>query len=903
MNSLEGKWIFVKGCILFACLAFSQVIKDDFQVNEENYPSSFHQISPVVARDSSGNFVLIWSDNRDGDWAIRARLYSATGNPVGSSFRVEQIGKAGSPSVANDYNGNFVVAWEDTRNSNFDIYGQRFNAIGNPQGSNFLVNDDPAPPPEEPPNNQYAPRVGLDKDGDFVITWMDYRNYPGSFGYIDIYGQRYNSAGSPLGSNFIVNNIDSIGCSYPDVAIAPNGRFIITWYDNRNPPASYDIIAQRYNTNGNPIGSNFVVSLFPIGTWQGYPSVAMDARDYFTFTWQDYRAGVTTADIWATRYDNNGNPLTLSGFQVDNDPTGDEQHFPDISAGGVNGRFTIVWDDKRNGHSDVYAQRYAGDGNLIGTNFRINDDATTSAQARPSIGLDFSGAETFVWQDAKNSNRGWDIYARLYDSLGNVLGPSFKINDDSAGAYQNLSDIAYDTLGNLVIVWVDLRNGNNDIFGQRYDKAGNGLGTNFKINDDVGNASQGEPVVAMAYNGGFIVTWKDYRNGGIMPDVYAQRFNASGNPFGANFKVNSTNTNSQTFEIHITAAPTGKFAISWERTKFYNENGDSVGASSLKGSLDSDKNGIYYLVFIGNNLFFDSLFLQKFNSVNGSPIGSSTYLEMSALPLNLSDFEIGCDSVGNFVVTFEDFFLLENGYDIFGHCYDSNGNPIGTKFRVNEDSTGEQTRPRVDMGDDGYFAIAWAHQANSLNPEIYVQKYLPLGSPDGSNFRISNTSLKSQTEPSVGVYDTLIYFCWTDNRLPDHGTDIFAKILGRGVIGIESAYTEQKNIKFTITPNPFRNHLVIKFQSALGGPNPKNFTPLDSKHLTGQANPKSEISIKIYDVSGRLVRQWDYETIRQSDQITWYGDDDAGLRLPAGVYFVHFKAGVYTKVEKAVFLR
>uniref|UniRef100_A0A7C4XMH7 T9SS type A sorting domain-containing protein n=1 Tax=candidate division WOR-3 bacterium TaxID=2052148 RepID=A0A7C4XMH7_UNCW3 len=90
-----------------------------------------------------------------------------------------------------------------------------------------------------------------------------------------------------------------------------------------------------------------------------------------------------------------------------------------------------------------------------------------------------------------------------------------------------------------------------------------------------------------------------------------------------------------------------------------------------------------------------------------------------------------------------------------------------------------------------------------------------------------------------------------------------------------------------VYPNPFQNHLLIKFQI------PKQ------KVASSQ---KSVASIKIYDISGRLVRQWDSETIRLSDHIIWSGDDNAGRKLPAGIYFIYFSCGELNKLKKVVML-
>jgi len=94
-----------------------------------------------------------------------------------------------------------------------------------------------------------------------------------------------------------------------------------------------------------------------------------------------------------------------------------------------------------------------------------------------------------------------------------------------------------------------------------------------------------------------------------------------------------------------------------------------------------------------------------------------------------------------------------------------------------------------------------------------------------------------------------------------------------------------------VYPNPFRNALSIKFQI----PNSKH--QINSKLQI----PKQKVaSIKIYDISGRLVRQWDYETIRQSDQIVWDGEANSGCQLPPGVYFVCLRNGTLSAIKKVI---
>jgi hypothetical protein len=63
--------------------------------------------------------------------------------------------------------------------------------------------------------------------------------------------------------------------------------------------------------------------------------------------------------------------------------------------------------------------------------------------------------------------------------------------------------------------------------------------------------------------------------------------------------------------------------------------------------------------------------------------------------------------------------------------------------------------------------------------------------------------------------------------------------------------------------------------------------------FTGQ-NP----SLAIFDVSGRQVR-----TYNNTSKITWYGNDDSGRQLPAGVYFVRVLDKDFEETKKIVLIK
>ncbi|MCK4673170.1 right-handed parallel beta-helix repeat-containing protein, partial [candidate division WOR-3 bacterium] len=101
--------------------------------------------------------------------------------------------------------------------------------------------------------------------------------------------------------------------------------------------------------------------------------------------------------------------------------------------------------------------------------------------------------------------------------------------------------------------------------------------------------------------------------------------------------------------------------------------------------------------------------------------------------------------------------------------------------------------------------------------------------------------------------------------------------------GIEEHEPSQSITTFLqISPNPFSDRVNIKFN---------------------MEHSAEVIELKIYDATGRLVRQWGHTTMRLSDHISWDGTDHANRKLPSGVYFLKFQAGDYTATEKLLMIR
>jgi predicted outer membrane repeat protein len=112
-----------------------------------------------------------------------------------------------------------------------------------------------------------------------------------------------------------------------------------------------------------------------------------------------------------------------------------------------------------------------------------------------------------------------------------------------------------------------------------------------------------------------------------------------------------------------------------------------------------------------------------------------------------------------------------------------------------------------------------------------------------------------------------------------------------GLIGAKQVGCTQTDVE-GLTPAASRLH-----QSC---PNP--FNP--STRIAFEVKERAFVSLKIYDVSGRLVRTLaEKRYARGGYAIQWNGQDDSGRAIASGTYFCRMTAGSFSDTKKLVLLR
>jgi hypothetical protein len=318
------------------------------------------------------------------------------------------------PSIAVNRSGTYIIAWQDGRSGLVDIYAQRFDSLWNAIDSNTLINDD------DSSSYQNNPSIAIADDGSYVMAWTDNRN-----GNTDIYAQRFDMSGNAIDSNILIN--DDIGISYqynPSVAMTSDGTYIIVWQDRRSD--NYDIYVQHFDASGNAIGPNTIINDDDSSFYQSDPSIAMIDNGSYLISWRDYRND--NPDIYAQRFDASGNAIG-SNILINDDVGNSDQYDPSVALNN-DGTYVITWEDQRNGHWDIYAQRFDASGNAIGPNKLINDDEGSNDQYDPSIAMNDDGVYVITWGDKRNGH--WSIYAQLFNAAGTRLGYNYPVNSTFA---------------------------------------------------------------------------------------------------------------------------------------------------------------------------------------------------------------------------------------------------------------------------------------------------------------------------------------------------------------------------------------------------------------------------------------------------------------------------------------
>jgi hypothetical protein len=363
-----------------------------------------------------------------------------------------------------------------------------------------------------------------------------------------------------LGEEFRVNTSTSGAQTDPDVVFDTSGRFVVVF------TSDLDVHGQRFDHSGNSLGEEFTINTFTTLV-QSRSAIAAGLSGEFVVVWQSSHQDGDDDGIFGQRFDASATPLG-GEFRV-NSETEEAQFWPDLATG-ADGGFIVVWTSRHLVSSSgpvISAQRFDASGNALGGEFQVNTTPVTvaaGAGTRASIASDLDGDFVVVWPNGDADYSG--IVGQRFDPSGLSVGGEFRVNTPAAGVHTDPA-VASDASGNLVIAWTRRNEGatDSDILAQRYDASGNALGAEFRVNSTTTPPPE-YPSIASDADGDFIVAWHSpFFSSPSQKEVKGRAFDLAGAPLGDEFQINTYTSGNQLLPT-VASDARGDVVIAWRNS-------------------------------------------------------------------------------------------------------------------------------------------------------------------------------------------------------------------------------------------------------------------------------------------------------------------------------------------------
>ena len=370
------------------------------------------------------------------------RVYAST-RPLATQSTVTDgtIGSYARPGIATLPDQTSLVAWRTEDQTIGRIIDDQGTVSGDEVEISTIITEGSTPL-----------SVAASTTTDFVVVWAR-AQYGGGPYPTDLFGQKIDSSGAKIGSEFQVNTYTTNNQYQPAVAAADHG-FLVVWASDGSNTADVEgtsIIGRLFQSDGTPDGDEFLINTSVPGN-QTRPAVAASSNE-----------------------------------------------------------FIVVWEDANS--TNIRGQRISTAGQAIGNEFLVNN-LTTGPQSRPSVARHHTGSFVVTWESRSSyqgdTSQTYSIQARRYTPTGGSIGSQFQINSYFPGD-QRYPHVALGANRNFMVVWQSEDSPGTDdepfsVLARRFDAVGSPIGDDFQINSAT-DYSQTDPRVVVGGGSEFLVVW------------------------------------------------------------------------------------------------------------------------------------------------------------------------------------------------------------------------------------------------------------------------------------------------------------------------------------------------------------------------------------------------------------
>lgn len=445
-----------------------------------------------------------------------------------NSYLGEGLADKGEPKAIANSAGRIAFAWEDQRNGYNELYFQILDERQQPVGANRNLS--PGLSVEE---NQFD--LAAMPDGSFVLSWSaEQTNDP------QIYFAIIDPAGNwVLEPQILPEEEGSSGMNYPVVEALSDSSFVLAFIpDNYRQPT---IQVQVFHRDGRPLTERVIVDELPKFDDFDYPDLAVNGRGEILLVYQR-EIDFLDSDIGAAVLDSD---LNIIGSTLQINGVSGEAERPTCLAMEDND-FGVFWLDKRSeNRGRVYGVKFTKAGKKSGSERNLGTlTGTVSSRRFPRairVGDQMAVANarslnslTFLYSSLQpRTSEFYEGYYLFPVAMGNQIEPVFTqgdltnfyvgrrrkivlqdgnqemlINDDIHSYDEQHIEVAFAPNGTGLILWSNVKDGENIVYGQRVTAENQLDGEPFVVT----HATSSLHDIAFAQDGSFAIYYVEIEN-------------------------------------------------------------------------------------------------------------------------------------------------------------------------------------------------------------------------------------------------------------------------------------------------------------------------------------------------------------------------------------------------------
>lgn len=488
---MKKNYLLLAAFVLLFFQSFAQWSTDP-AVNNAISDLSGEQAIPKVAICPNGNIYVAFLSNQTGFYDVRLQKLDSQGNELWAHNGILISDNPTDSWVTDwdmtaDINNHAVIAYNDTRNGNMNVYAYRISPNGD-----FIWGPDGIALSNNTAFNA-APKVTTTAAGNAIFAWSSDDV---------IIMQKVNAAGAKQwGDNGITLSATN-ALSWPQLLPVGTDDFIMKYFDDEgNPPyPTRHVYAQRYNSSGTAVwAAPAVISeAGGISSWTQIFPFINDGSDGFYIAWHDDRDNNQRASVFVQHISSAGQALfTADGVEAST-TSGNNHYYACLALPNGSSDIYVFWNemDALQNYNGISGQKISASGTRMwgagGMTFIPLTLGTITPEEATSSSTDMVVLYSEGGVDAQ-------LKAMRIGTDGSFVWPSQSITVSSVQSSKVHTVMSKYAADQWVAVWEDDRNGNTDIYAQNFSiegtlgpyelTYGNIQGT-VTINGGTGNVTQ-----------------------------------------------------------------------------------------------------------------------------------------------------------------------------------------------------------------------------------------------------------------------------------------------------------------------------------------------------------------------------------------------------------------------------